>query len=296
MNYKKLGKSEIEVSTIAFGCMSLGNDDAENKHLLLDAFDQGINFFDTADIYAGGQNELTIGKAFKEIRDKVIIATKVGNQERPDGNGLDWNPTKKYILEAVEKSLNRLQTDYIDLYQLHGGTIDDPIDETIEAFEILKQQGKVRAYGISSIRPNVIREYVKRSHIDTVMMQFSLLDRRPEESCLDLLYRNNISVLVRGSLAQGLLINKPSKNYLNRSEEEVIKASEAIKSLKDRTPQEVAIQFALQPPAITSLAIGIRSGNQLKEILQAADTSALTMKEIIHLQENVQPHYYEQHR
>jgi aryl-alcohol dehydrogenase-like predicted oxidoreductase len=87
---------------------------------------------------------------------KVIIATKVGNQWRADGSGWDWNPNKDYIISAVEQSLKRLQTDYIDLYQLHGGTMEDPIDETIEAFEQLQKQGKIRYYGISSIRPTVI--------------------------------------------------------------------------------------------------------------------------------------------
>lgn len=93
--------------------------------------------------------------------------------------GID--PSKAYIKEAVKKSLTRLKTDYIDLYQLHGGTIEDNIDETIEAFEELKQEGVIRYYGISSIRPNVIKEYVKKSNIVSIMMQFSLFDRRPEE-------------------------------------------------------------------------------------------------------------------
>ena len=147
-------------------------------------------------------NEVSVGKALKEKRNEIILATKVGNQWREDGKAWDWNPRKEYILKAVNESLTRLRTDSIDLYQLHGGTIEDPIDEIIDTFEILKEQGKIRFYGISSIRPNVIREYIKRSSITSVMMQYSLIDRRPEESCLDLLKENNIGVLVRGSLAQ----------------------------------------------------------------------------------------------
>ncbi len=145
MNYKKLGKSDITVSEIAFGCMSLADDEQSSKQLLHQALDNGINFFDTADIYSYGNNEITLGKAFAGKRDKIILATKVGNQPRADGLGLDWNPSKKHILESIDKSLKRLQTDYIDLYQLHGGTLEDPIDETISAFEQLKKEGKIRS-------------------------------------------------------------------------------------------------------------------------------------------------------
>ena len=114
-------------------------------------------------------------------RSEVILCTKVGNVWNPEGQGWHWDASKKHILQAVESSLSRLQTDHIDLYLLHGGTIEDPIDETIEAFELPKQQGKIKHYGISSIRPNVIREYVKRPCIVSVMRQYSLLDRRSEE-------------------------------------------------------------------------------------------------------------------
>lgn len=101
-----------------------------------------------------------------------------------------------------KRSLTRLKTDYIDLYQLHGGTIEDNIDETIEAFEELKQEGVIRYYGISSIRPNVIKEYVKKSNIVSIMMQFSLFDRRPEE-WLPLLEEHQISVVARALLPKG---------------------------------------------------------------------------------------------
>ena len=190
MLYRQLGKSGLQISEIGFGCMSLKENDPGNEEIIHRAIDYGINFFDTADIYQNGQNEICLGKAVMHRRKQVVIATKVGNQLRKDGNGLDWNPRKDHIISSVEKSLQRLQTDYIDLYQLHGGTIEDPISETIEAFETLQQQGKIRFYGISSIRPNVISEYVDRSKIASVMMQYSLLDRRPEESCFELLEKN----------------------------------------------------------------------------------------------------------
>ncbi|MEJ7684071.1 MAG: aldo/keto reductase [Segetibacter sp.] len=248
MEYKKLGKSDLEISCIGFGCMSLKDNQAENAKIIHQAIEYGINYFDTADLYDKGMNEILVGKALQGKREKAVIATKAGNQWRKDGSGWDWNPRKEYILAAAEESLKRLQTDYIDLYQLHGGTIDDPIDETIEAFEILQKQGKIRYYGISSIRPNVINEYVRRSNIVSVMMQYSLLDRRPEETCLPLLQQHNIGVLARGSVASGLLVNKPAKQYLNYNENQVQKAATAIKNLsgKHRSAAQTAIQFVLQ--------------------------------------------------
>jgi aryl-alcohol dehydrogenase-like predicted oxidoreductase len=268
MNYRKLGKSDLKISEISFGCMSLKGDDASNKKLIDRAYEKGINFFDTADLYDKGQNELTVGKALKDKRKDVFIATKVGNQWRQDGTGWDWNPTKKYILLTVEESLKRLQTDYIDLYQLHGGTIEDPIDETIETFELLKSQGKIRFYGISSIRPNVIREYVKRSNIVSVMMQYSLLDRRPEEEALPLLKDHEIGVLARGSIAKGLLVNKPAAPFLNYSSDQVEAASYAIKKMvsQGRNASAIALGFVLKNSAITSAVVGIRTEDQLEDL------------------------------
>lgn len=296
MNYRTLGRSGLEISEIGFGCMSLGSDDAHNARLIHHALDAGVNFFDTADLYNKGNNELSVGKALREKRKQVILATKVGNQWREDGSGWDWNPRKAYILQSIDKSLQRLQTDYIDLYQLHGGTIDDPIDETIEAFEILKKQGKIRHYGISSIRPNVIREYIKRSSITSVMMQYSLLDRRPEETCLDLLKENNIGVLARGSLAQGLLVNKPAKEYLGHAAADVSKAANAIKAIPDnnRTAAQTAISYVLAHPAITSAVAGIRTIEQLNEVVNMP--TPLTQAALRSLINAIEARVYDQHR
>lgn len=298
MQYRSLGSSALEVSEISFGCMSLENDMQQNAALVKAALDKGINFFDTADLYNKGENEVMVGHLLKPYRKQVIIATKVGNQWRADGNGWDWNPTKAWILSAVEESLRRLQTDYIDLYQLHGGTLEDNIDETIEAFELLLQRGKIRYYGISSIRPNVIKEYISRSRIVSVMMQHSLLDRRPEESCLSLLQQHNIGVLARGGLAKGLLAGKAADAYLDYSRDEVAAAAAAIAQIAGPhgTAAQTALQYVLAQPAITSAVAGIRTMNQLQNLLTITSTPRLSADEILQLQQAIPANYYQQHR
>jgi aryl-alcohol dehydrogenase-like predicted oxidoreductase len=298
MKYQILGKSSLNISKIGFGCMSLKPDQKDFNQIIDAAIDLGINYFDTADLYDKGMNETLLGKAFKGKRDKVIIATKAGNQWRADGSGWDWNPRKDYILKCADESLKRLQVDYIDLFQSHGGTMEDNIDETIEAFEILVKQGKIRHYGLSSIRPNVIREFVKRSNIVSVMTQYNLLDRRPEESTLQLLHENNIGVLVRGSVASGLLVNKPAKPYLNFNESQVAAAAKAIQSVSsnERNAAQTAIQYVLKNPAVTAAVVGIRTMEQLKEAVETIDKKPLTEEEMKILKESVPVNFYEQHR
>jgi aryl-alcohol dehydrogenase-like predicted oxidoreductase len=297
MKYNKLGKSDLNISRIGFGCMSLKDSQADNNKIINQAFEYGINYFDTADLYDKGMNEESLGKALTGKREKVIIATKVGNQWRADGSGWDWNPNKDYIISAVEKSLKRLQTDYIDLYQLHGGTMEDPIDETIEAFAQLQKQGKIRYYGISSIRPVVIREFLKKSRIVSVMMQYSLLDRRPEESALQLLAEKNIGVLARGSVASGLLIDKPVKPYLKYTETHVATAAKAIENISGpRSKAQSAIQFVLSNPAVTAAVVGIRTMEQLKDAVETLDLEQITETELAVLKAAIEINHYTEHR
>jgi aryl-alcohol dehydrogenase-like predicted oxidoreductase len=298
MEYCLLGKSDLNISRIGFGCMSLDPMDSQAEKILHMATDAGINFFDTADLYNRGQNEIMLGRAFRDKRNNLILATKVGNQWRDDGSGWDWNPSKNYILSSIDQSLKRLQTDYIDLYQLHGGTIEDPMDETIDAFEMLKSAGKIRHYGISSIRPNVIRAYVKRSSIVSVMMQYSLLDRRPEEEMLSLLKENQIGVLARGSVAKGLLISKPAEQYLNYSEEQVARTAKTVRDLSTggRSTESILIQYVLDHPAITSAVIGIRTSAQLKSAVDSNYSSSITETEKCKLSEAIPINFYDKHR
>lgn len=299
MQYRQLGKSGPEISRIGFGCMSLPVENEENcKQLIHRAIELGINFFDTADLYNKGLNETIVGKAIKSKRDQIILATKAGNQWRPDGSGWDWNPGKEYLLKAFDASLKRLQTDYIDLFQLHGGTIDDPIDEVIEVFETLQKQGKIRYYGISSIRPNVIREYVKRSAITSVMLQYSLADRRPEENILDLLKENNIGVLCRGSLAQGMLAGKPAKEYLGHSQESIEAASQLLQGIdvSGKTAAQSALLYVMQHPAVTAVVTGISRMEQLTEVAATPTKSELSEKDMEMLQDVLPAKFYDQHR
>ena len=298
MEYRQLANTTIPVSEIGFGCMSLGkNTEAESIQLIHKAIDAGINYFDTADIYDNGANEVLLGKALRPHRKNVILATKVGNVIRsPTSKSFDWNPTKAYILQAIDDSLRRLQTDYIDLYQLHGGTINDPIDETIEAFELLKQQGKILHYGISSIRPNVIKEYVKRSAISSVMLQYNLLDRRPEEEMLDLLHQHHISVLVRGVLAQGLLADTSPKEYLQHTEENVNEIKILLTGItgSERKNITAAIDFVLLNVAVTSAVIGFRTKGQLENVL--SNSFSLKHEHWEMLREKVPVKKYVEHR
>ena len=297
MEYQLLGKSGLKISRIGFGAMSLELNNPVNESLLNKALDGGINFFDTADLYQEGWNETLLGRAFRKKRKQIILATKVGNQWRADGSGWDWNPSKEYILSAVDKSLRRLQTDYIDLYQLHGGTLEDPIEDIIEAFELLKSSGKILHYGISSIRPNVIREYVKRSDIISVMMQYSLLDRRPEESMLAFLLENKLGVLARGTLAKGLLISKPPEPFLNYSPGQVEKMKAAIKTMSHGlSPFETATQYVLQHPPVCSAVIGIRTMEQLQDALDAAKLKSQTYLNMKELGAVLPPNKYIDHR
>ncbi len=293
MEYRKLGKSSLMVSQIGFGTMSLDLNQSTSETLVHRAFDQGINYFDTADIYHDGLNESFLGRVLRNRRENLILATKVGNKKRADGSGMDWVPSKKYILSAVDRSLERLQTDYIDLYQLHGGTTEDPIDDIIEAFEYLKKAGKIREYGISSIRPNVIREYVRRSSIICVMMQYSLLDRRPEETVFPLLVQNNLNVLARGTLAKGLLFSKPAESYLNYSKDQVVKSSQLLNSISKKTPYELAILFALSRQPVSSAVIGIRTENQLQDAISVTTSSNLSTEEMKSLENIFSINHYQ---
>ncbi|MBV7507215.1 aldo/keto reductase [Bacillus sp. sid0103] len=303
MKKRRLGNSDLYVTELGLGCMSIGTEEKTARKIIEASLEEGINYFDTADLYDFGENEKIVGAALKEIREHVIIATKVGNRWNQDKKGWSWDPSKSYIKEEVKQSLKRLGTDYIDLYQLHGGTIDDPIEETIEAFEELKEEGFIRYYGISSIRPNVIREYVKKSSIVSVMMQYSLLDRRPEEEALPLLQEHGVSVVTRGPLAKGLLSDKmlekvTEKGYQDYSLNELNNILPLLKEkvAASRTFTEIALQYNLANPAVASVVAGASSPEQIRSNAKAIRSQPLSEEEVSIMKELTKASIYNDHR
>ena len=135
MNKRELGQSGLMVSEIGLGCMSLPTNQREAKLIVDAAIEKGITYFDTADLYDKGENEEVVGYALKGKRQDIILASKVGNKWKEDGSGWTWDSSKSYITSQIKESLSRLQTNYLDLYQLHGGTMEDDLEEAIEAFE-----------------------------------------------------------------------------------------------------------------------------------------------------------------
>lgn len=302
MKKTRLGTSDLFVSELGLGCMSLGTEEKKAQAIIEAALEAGINYFDTADLYDYGVNEKLVGQALKGVREQVIIATKVGNRWNAQKDGWSWDPSKHYIKGAVKESLHRLGTDYIDLYQLHGGTIEDRMDETIEAFEELKSEGLIRYYGISSIRPNVIREYVQKANIISVMMQYSLLDRRPEEEALPLLEKKKISVVTRGSLAKGILSNKDlekvsTSGYLDYSSKELQELIPALKEkLGTRSLAQAALRYNLAHPAVAAVVVGASSVQQVKENAAAVEVPPLTTEEMTLIQDLTKANQYLEHR
>lgn len=306
MKKRKLGSSDLFISEIGLGCMSLGHDEKHAIKMIHQAMDNGINYLDTADLYDYGLNEEFVGSAIKGKRQEIILATKVGNRWEDGQEGWHWDPSKSYIKKAVKDSLRRLQTDYIDLYQLHGGTVEDQIDETIDAFEELVKEGVIRYYGISSIRPNVIREYAEKSSIVSVMMQYSILDRRPEKNILDFLHQHHISVVARGPLAKGILTNKTIESisqsirengYLDYSFGELKNVIEELKmTFPSRSLTEIALHYVLHHPAVATAITGASKREQLTGNCYAIESVSLTNEEYKLVHKLTKFSTYQQHR
>lgn len=299
MKKRELGNSGLFVSELGLGTMSLPNEKEEATRIVDAALHAGINFFDTADLYDGGDNEIRVGQALKNKRQDIILATKVGNKLNKDGKSWTWDPSKAHISQAIKNSLTRLGTDYIDLYQLHGGTMEDDVDETIDALESLKKEGLIRHYGISSIRPTVIERFLKESSAVSVMMQYNLLDRRPEE-WFTMIEQLGASIITRGTIAKGFLTSEgitraqSATGFANYDTEELIQTVKAL-SHESKDLHAAAIASNLQQKIVATALIGARTETQLLESVAAYEKEC-SIEELVRLKNQSAAHQYGEHR
>ena len=210
MKMRKLGNQGLEVSELGLGCMGMsefysGRDEQESIATIHHALDLGVNFIDTADMYGPFTNEQLVGKAIKDRRDQVVLATKFGNIRSPEGGFLGISGTPEYVRQCCDDSLQRLGVDIIDLYYQHRVDLTVPIEETVGAMAELVQQGKVRYLGLSEAAPATIRRAQAVHPISALQTEYSLWSREPEDVILSTLRELGIGFVAYSPLGRGFL-------------------------------------------------------------------------------------------
>jgi len=300
MEYKNLGRTGVKVSSLCLGCMMFGRKTSEEDSIpvIHAAIDNGINFLDTANVYSRGKSEEVVGKALKLSgkRDKIVLATKVfGKMDDDDPNASQSH--RRHIIEQCNASLIRLQTDYIDLYQIHRPTSEIPIDETLRALDDLVKAGKVRYTGTSTFAAWqfmeslwVSKEYSLNRFV-TEQPPYHLLDRRIERELVPMAQTYGIALIPWSPLAGGFLTGKyqrgasrPEDSRFDPENEsdwaashftdaafDVIELLDHIAKEKNCSISQLSLAWCAQQPGITSPIIGPRTMEQLLDNLGAAD-------------------------
>ncbi|MBI4337246.1 MAG: aldo/keto reductase [Chloroflexi bacterium] len=280
MEYRRLGRSGLKVSRVCLGTNMLGGyvDEAASLRVVDTALEQGINFIDTSNSYTGGRSEEVLGKAMKGRRQQVILATKVVSPVGPGVN--DRGASRKHMMDAVEASLRRLQTDYIDVYYQHFWDADTPLEETLRTFDDLVRQGKVRYaacsnfYGWQLMKALWISEAHNLVRFEAVQPEYSFLRRGVERELFPACLDQEVGVVPYRVLMVGIFAGRyqvgqepPPDSRLaslpaNRERfmtEDTLAAAEGLKEMAARgghTPAELCIAWALSNPVITSVILG----------------------------------------
>ena len=294
MKYRTLGRTGIKVSPYCLGAMMLGGlgnaDHDESIRIIHKALDAGINFIDTADRYSAGESEEIVGKALKGRRDNIVLATKVNNPMGSDPN--QQGNSRRWIVQEVEASLRRLQTDHIDLYQIHRPSPDTDIEETLSALTDLMRAGKVRAIGSSTFPASEIVEaqwIAERRGLARFRVEqppYSILNRGIEREVLPVCQRHGMGVMVWSPMAKGMLTGRYRKGQplpdslrvkffaKQMSDERRLEAVEQLilVAQEARMPlTHLAMAFAVTHPGVTSAILGPRTMQQLDDLLAGAE-------------------------
>jgi aryl-alcohol dehydrogenase-like predicted oxidoreductase len=288
MQFRALGKTELKISSVIMGTWQAGKemwtgiDDQDTAAAIRSAFEAGITTFDTAEAYGKGHSERVLGRALAEVRDQVVLATKVF------ANHLKYDQ----VIEACHRSLKNLQTDWIDLYQIHWpagafGSRMVPVEETMAAMNKLKEQGKIRAIGVSNFSRGQLEEAAQYGPIDSLQPPYSLFWRLVEKDAMPFCAENNISILAYSSMAQGLLTGKfgpghefdkgdhRAKNRLFQTEnyERVQQALDRLRPIAEKlgiTMSQLALAWVISHPGTCAIA-GARSSVQAAANAHAGD-------------------------
>jgi aryl-alcohol dehydrogenase-like predicted oxidoreductase len=320
MEYVRLGSTGMKVSRICLGCMSYGRtterwpwalDEEQSRPFIRRALELGINFFDTANVYSLGASEEVVGKALRDFaasRDELVIATKVHGEMGPGPN--DRGLSRKHILSAIDASLKRLGTDYVDLYQIHRWDYETPIEETLEALNDVVRAGKARYIGASSMYAWQFAKALftsdRRGWARFVSMQphYNLIYREEEREMLKLCQDQKIAVIPWSPLGRGRLARKPSEEQNETLRAQTDAFGKRLYAGEDSTiaqrvydvaearglpMAQVALAWLLSKPVVTAPIVGATKPQHLDDAVAAVSVQ-LTPDEVQHLEEAYQPH------
>ncbi len=326
MEYINLGKSGLKVSRLVLGCMTYGSsawrkwvlNEDESRPFIKKALELGINFFDTADMYSLGQSEEVLGRALKDFanRDDVVVATKVFHPvgDKPNERGL----SRKHVLRSIDRSLKRLQMDYVDLYQIHRFDYETPMEETLEALNDVVRSGKALYIGASSMWAWQLAEMLqiseRRGWSAFVSMQnhYNLIYREEEREMMPLCRARGIGVLPWSPLARGFLAaNRDSEAkgdtiraktdslahefYYQPGDFTIVKRLSEIAVRYGRSPVQIALKWLLSCPGVTAPVIGASKISQLESLVAALEIT-LDPDDMKLLEEPYQPRQVQGHR
>ncbi len=290
MEYRILGKSDLNVSTIGYGAWGIGGEPfwktegEENSNSSIEkAFDLGINFYDTAPVYGFGYSEELLGKALHSKRKEVIIATKCGLRwENEEIKAIEKKASKESISEEIDLSLQRLRTDYIDLYQVHWPDENTPVEETMDTLLRIQKAGKVRYIGVSNYSVEQMKDSLKYGQIVSLQPMYSMLERDIEKEILPVCIENNIGIICYSPLASGVLTGKYDENTKFEdwrgqniignftgdvfvSHIKKVKEITKIAQKLGKTTAQLAINWLLHQKGVTTTLVGVKNPDQVEQ-------------------------------